>query len=194
MTVLEFVRRIFIGLFYKRIISVCGFDNKINAKSVAKLGVFEAIKSWPGLKDLSYRNVIVKLKIHNSVGDPKYCNVEYGNFAGANICSLFAWQTSLPISERQTSTGMRCAGQIYCYYSAFRYVHTSPRYRNTSSASRRGMRTPCASDIFCKFARTDIAQVGSVLCGAQKKTQTPTLECLCLFLVTRTGIEPMLQP
>ena len=45
----------------------------------------------------------------------------------------------------------------------------SPRYRNTSSATRRGIRTPCASNVFCKFAHTDIAQVGSVLCGAQKK-------------------------
>jgi hypothetical protein len=37
-------------------------------------------------------------------GDLNYYKVEYGNFAGANICSLSAWQTSLPISERQMRT------------------------------------------------------------------------------------------
>ena len=33
-----------------------------------------------------------------------YCAKSYGNFAGANICSLSAWQTSLPFSKRQMRT------------------------------------------------------------------------------------------
>ena len=33
-----------------------------------------------------------------------YCAKSYENFARANIYSLSAWQTSLPISERQMRT------------------------------------------------------------------------------------------
>ena len=73
-----------------------------------------------------------------------------------------------------------------------KYYVTSPRYRNTSSATRRGMRTPCASVNTCKFVRADIAQVGSSLCGAQTKRNRHPLRSVCFFsLVTRTGIEPM---
>ena len=76
------------------------------------------------------------------------------------------------------------------FQGLYKPLGISPRYRNTSSASRRGMRTPCTNNIPANLHASLRASGFGFVRSTKKETDT-TKGCLSLFLVTRTGIEPM---
>ena len=72
----------------------------------------------------------------------------------------------IPSGKQVRECGAQVKSMQIISRSVCSYSSALPQYLERDA---RGMRTPCASLIFCKFARTSIAQVGSVLCGAQTK-------------------------
>ena len=67
---------IFVGLFHHGIIAVLGSHDEVEAKAVAKLGVFKAVKSRPRLKNVTNKYKISHLSsqlvTHFNDNDDKY--------------------------------------------------------------------------------------------------------------------------
>ena len=97
--------------------------------------------------------------------------------------------------ERQTSTGMRCAGQGVLHYPLdVQTLYEHLRATAIPRALRGEVCEPLALNMVCKFANK-ASRKWVRFCAEHKKiNRHPYVECLFIFLVTRTGIEPMFQP
>ena len=85
------------------------------------------------------------------------------------------------INVRIVKYGNAVRGSNICKSFQGLFVQAFPRYRNTSSASRRGMRTPCATIFLQIYTHRHCASGFGFVRSTNKKKQAPTSECLFLF-------------
>ena len=104
----------------------------------------------------------------------------------ANSTASVIRRDNIPSGKQVRECGAQVKSMQIISRSVCSYISALPQYLERDA---RGMRTPCATQIFPKTANKVSAQVGSVLCGAQIKRNKHPLWSACFFLlVTRTGI------